>query len=766
MDPQQVPRPAQRLEHREARDGRPQCVLRAALPQRELGRGSVVRAMELALHRGAVEQLPQPLQLEAGLLELPAPDEQRDPAGEAVPARRRLRLLDIQDPGELRRVVPVPELDGDHDGVVADERAVGARDPVRVGVAHPAGGGLGGPLGIAAEQQARDEVHVAAADVVDVGLGVGDLERPIELDETLIHVALGDEVEAERVPRVALRLPRAHPHRDVDRLLAQLPRLVEPVQEHQQLAVPGQHPRPLRRGPVGRKDRDRRLELGERPRRVGREPQVPPEPLAHDRRPDRVRGGIDLRDHLLLERDVAVGQAGEVGRRRRARDQLGPVAARHRDRVGDVRPQVERPLVLRVRGLERERLLRSLGRGQRRRERPLVVARRRPVVGELGPVRRLRGSRGRRVGLEGERALAVEPSPLAGEQLVVRHLGEQRVAERVALGSLRRRVHDEDLAGDRRPQRRLEPVGAVGGPGDRDQQVVVDPASRDGDDPEHVVDVLGHGRQAGQEDLPQRRRQAAGRRLGLRQQQLLDEERVAVGSAMDPGDELRVGGDALDRLEQRGGLVLRQAGQGEPLHAAGPLELAEPRERRVTAVQLVRAQRHRDEDRFRAQGSDEEAQGLAGRRVRPVDVLDQHEDGRDRGQPPQHADQGVEQAGLEPGLLERRPRRPGIQRRDEPGEVGAGRADHGLEAFGVQLADELAEDLDDRAVRQALITDVRARPAEDEHAASLGGAHPARPPAGSCPRRPRRRSGGGRASPRRRHRARRAPRRARPGVRS
>ena len=190
---------------------------------------------------------------------------------------------------------------------------------------------------------------------------------------------------------------------------------------------------------------------------------------------------------------------------------------------------------------------------------------------------------------------------------------------------------------------------------------------------------------------------------------------------MDAGDEVRVGRDALDRLEQRGGLVLRQAGQGEPLHAAGPLELAQPRERRVTAVQLVRAQRHRDEDPFRAQGPDEEAQGLAGGRVRPVDVLDQHEDGRDRGQPPQHADQGVEQAGLEPGLLERRPRRPGIQRRDEPGEVGAGRADHGLEAFGVQLADELAEDLDDRAVRQALITDVRARPAEDEHAASLGG---------------------------------------------
>ena len=192
---------------------------------------------------------------------------------------------------------------------------------------------------------------------------------------------------------------------------------------------------------------------------------------------------------------------------------------------------------------------------------------------------------------------------------------------------------------------------------------------------------------------------------------------------MDPAREVRVRRDAaLDRLEQRGGLVLGQAGQGNSLHAAGPLELTQPGQRRVTTVELVRAQRHRHEDPFRAQRPDEEAQGLARGGVRPVDVLDQHEDGRDRGQPPQHADEGVEQAGLEPGLLERRPRQPRIQRGDEPGEVGAGRADHDLEAVGVELADELAEDLDDRAVRQALLAHVGARPAEDEHATSVGGA--------------------------------------------
>ena len=459
-------------------------------------------------------------------------------------------------------------------------------------------------------------------------------------------------------------------------------------------------------------------------------------------------------------------QAGEVGRRRRARDQLGPIAARHRDRVRDVRPQVERPLVLRVRGLERERLLRGLGRGQRRRERPLVVARRRPVVGELGPVRRLRGSRGRRVGLERERALAVEPSPLAGEQLVVGHLGQERVAEGVALGSLRRRVDDEDLAGDRRPQRRLEPVGAVGGPGDRDEQVVVDPTPRDGDDPEHVVDVLGHRRQAGQEDLPQRRRQAAGRRLGLRQQQLLDEERVAVGSAMDPGHEVRVGRDALDRLEQRGGLVLRQAGQGDPLHAAGPLELAEPRERRVTAVQLVRAQRHRDEDRVPSAGSARGSPGSRGwqgptsgrprsarGRARPRPAAAARRPGRRTGGP------GARPAGAAPPT----PRDPargragrGRRRTCRPRSRGGrgparGRAGRGSRRSGRTAGPHHRRS---RTPRGGRARRERRRP------------QPARPRAGSCPRRPRRRSGGGRASRRRRHRARRAPRRARTGVRS
>ena len=433
---------------------------------------------------------------------------------------------------------------------------------------------------------------------------------------------------------------------------------------------------------------------------------------------------------------------------------------------GDVRPQVERPLVLRVRGLERERLLRSLGRGQRRRERPLVVARRRPVVGELGPVRRLRGGRGRRVGLERQRALAVEPPPLAGEQLVVGHLGQERVAERVALGSLRRRVDDEDLAGDRRPQRRLEPVGAVGGPGDRDEQVVVDPASRDGDDPEHVVDVLGHRCQAGQEDLPQRRRQAAGRRLGLRQQQLLDEERVAVGSAMDPGHEVRVG-----RGRPRSPRAARRSGpsSGGTGRSAACGRSARARRAMGAPGDGGAARPSAASSRRGPVPSAGSGRGSPGSRGWPGPTSGRPRSARGRARPRPAA------AARRPGRRTGGPgARPAGAAPPTPRDPAPGRAGRGRRRTCRPRSRGVPGPARGRAGRGSRRSGRTAGPHHRRSRTPRGGRarreprrrHPARPRAGSCPRRPRRRSGGGPASPRRRHRARRAPRRARPGVRS
>ncbi len=189
---------------------------------------------------------------------------------------------------------------------------------------------------------------------------------------------------------------------------------------------------------------------------------------------------------------------------------------------------------------------------------------------------------------------------------------------------------------------------------------------------------------------------------------------------MDAGRELWIGGQALDRGEQRRGLVLGQPRERDPLHPAGPLQLGEPRQRRMPAVQLVGAQRHGDQDLIRAQGPDQEPERLAGGGIGPVDVLDDDQHRRDLGQAPEHADERVEQPRLEPDLLRLRSGRSRLDRRHEARQVGTRRPDDRLEPHGVGVPDQLAKDLDDRAVRQSLVADVGARAAEDDHPASLG----------------------------------------------
>ena len=226
-------------------------------------------------------------------------------------------------------------------------------------------------------------------------------------------------------------------------------------------------------------------------------------------------------------------------------------------------------------------------------------------------------------------------------------------------------------------------------------------------------------------------------------------------------DQLRVGRDALDRLEQRARLVLRQPrDSGDPLEAVGPLQLGEPRAApgdgggaRPSAASSrpgrgsVRRVRTRKPRVSRVAGSDQWTSSTITRT------------GRDLGQPPQHADQGVEQPRLEPRLLDRRPGRARARAR---GRAGRGprrtRRPRSRSRIGIEVADELAEDLDDRAVRQALLTDVRAAPRGGRASRAPRRRQRARRRAGSCRRRPRRRPGGGSASRRWRHRARRAPR--------
>ncbi len=159
----------------------------------------------------------------------------------------------------------------------------------------------------------------------------------------------------------------------------------------------------------------------------------------------------------------------------------------------------------------------------------------------------------------------MEPLPLAGQEVVVGRLLEQRVAERVV-------ALDRAGAADpvtrtwlptavRRASSRSAPFIA----GHAGEEVVVDPPAGDGRDADDGLSRFGQGDDAGEEDLPERRRQATARGVLAGPEQFLDEERVAVGAAMDLVGEIAGRRRPEDRRQQRLGLGRVEAAQVDPL---------------------------------------------------------------------------------------------------------------------------------------------------------------------------------------------------------
>ena len=138
----------------------------------------------------------------------------------------------------------------------------------------------------------------------------------------------------------------------------------------------------------------------------------------------------------------------------------------------DVVPQVEGPFVLDQRGIERERPDRRLGGAERRLERAVVLAGGGPVVRELGPVARLGGAADGRSRLERLGEGPMQLAPLAGQQLVVHDLLDERVAERVALHA-GAGLDDQQVAADRGAEPVVQLV--LGQAGDLGEQLVLDP---------------------------------------------------------------------------------------------------------------------------------------------------------------------------------------------------------------------------------------------------------------------------------------------------
>jgi len=291
---------------------------------------------------------------------------------------------------------------------------------------------------------------------------------------------------------------------------------------------------------------------------------------------------------------------------------------------------------------------------------------------------------------------AVQPHPLAGQQVVVHGLAEQRVPEPV--GAL---AGDEDVLLDGMAQRLVE--GLRGQVGDGGEQVVADPAARHGggayDGPGRVAQPV----EPDEEDVGELVGDPVVRAAGGADE-LLDEERVALGA----GDDvlpLAPAHRGVDRGDQVPDVVVAERVEGEAADPGHARPLGHLAAQGVPAVQVVGAVGRDDRDRADEGPAEEVGEQVAGGLVGPVGVLDHDQRGRLVGDRLEQAVHGREELaavdGLDPlvgGALA-----PG---REQAGESGVELGD-ALDHIG-ELRHETVEHLGEGQVGQGAVAEVEA----------------------------------------------------------
>ena len=310
---------------------------------------------------------------------------------------------------------------------------------------------------------------------------------------------------------------------------------------------------------------------------------------------------------------------------------------------------------------------------------------RRPVTGRQGVPRQVGGGAQRRVGAQRLDAGAVQLEALGGQQVVADRLGEQGMAELVAL--LPPRL--EHVVLDGRPQRAAQRHGI--GTGHLLEQGVRHPAADDGGDPHDglrgVVEPVDPGEQQPGEVGRVGTAVAGGRG------ELLGEERVALGPPGDELDDVVVEGraGAAHDPPQVGVGQRPEVDPGEPREARPHGEGAG---QRVPPVHVVAAVRGEEGHPVGKSAGEEQGEQVAGRLVGPVHVLDDDEQRAAAPEVREGAVHGLDQVGAH-GILAG----PGRHARDQG---------HQPRVVGDQLVDEVAlaavegrEHLDERQVGKA-----------------------------------------------------------------
>ena len=242
----------------------------------------------------------------------------------------------------------------------------------------------------------------------------------------------------------------------------------------------------------------------------------------------------------------------------------------------------------------------------------------RVVLGEPGVARELRGGAAGAAVLEGLRVRRVQAGALAGQEVVVHRLGEQGVAELVEVVAARH--HHVALDGV------ADGTVELGGleVDDGAERGVGDPTAGHRGGADHgdrgVVEVL----QAQEEELGEVLGDTAG--AGARgTDQLLDEERVALGAADDVADACLGQGVGVQLLHETAYVGPAERLDLDALDAAHPRPDGDLAAERVAAVQVVGAVRRDQRDRGVEAAAEQEAHQVAGGLVGPVEVLDDEE---------------------------------------------------------------------------------------------------------------------------------------------
>ena len=346
---------------------------------------------------------------------------------------------------------------------------------------------------------------------------------------------------------------------------------------------------------------------------------------------------VELVDGVIDQLQRAVVGAVEVMRPPGSQEQLGEVAAGKPLGVVDAVPELERPVEESGGGAARPGLLRLAGGTDRRGKSLRLVARSVVVVGDGGAEPDARIALGAALG-ERPRDRQVQVGALARQQVVVKDLAQEHVAELVAV--LLAAV--DELGADRVAERPVErPRVEAGDLGD--ERVVGAAGHRER--PQCHLGLLGQALEPDQKRVAERRRQGAAP-VGSGGDHLLGEERVAVGAAEHPLDHLGRGSGVEDVLELERDLVAVEPGQLEVARARGALELGELGAHRVAPVKLVGAVGEQRQNPLLAQAGRQEGHERAGRAIGPVHVLEPENDGRPRAEAVEQREHGLEQAPL------------------------------------------------------------------------------------------------------------------------